>query len=60
MGIFPYEIVLRDIPFFKKVVGQNDDLKFQRDHINFSRVIDPAEIVLAVSMNPLKLFRRGQ
>jgi hypothetical protein len=29
MGIFPYEIVLRDIPIKKKLWAQNDDLKFE-------------------------------
>jgi hypothetical protein len=53
MWIFPYVIVLRDIPF-KKVIGPNDDLKFQRSHINFSGINDPAEIVSAVSMTPRK------
>jgi hypothetical protein len=42
MGIFPYEIVLRNIPF-KKVVGQNDYLKFKRGHMNFSVGNDLAE-----------------
>jgi hypothetical protein len=37
MGIFPYEIVLG--------IFQNDDLKFQWGHMNFSRVNDSAEIV---------------
>jgi hypothetical protein len=45
MRIFLYEIVLRDIPFKKKLWAQSDDLKFQRGHINFSGVIEPAEIV---------------
>jgi hypothetical protein len=44
MGIFPYAIVLRDIPFKKKLWAQNKDLKFLRDHIHFSGVNDPAEI----------------
>jgi hypothetical protein len=44
MGIFPYEIVLRDIPFTKKLWVQNDDFKFQRGHMNFSGVNDPGEI----------------
>jgi hypothetical protein len=45
MGIFPYEIVLRDIPFLKKFWAQNDDLKFHRGHMNFSVVNDSAEIL---------------
>jgi hypothetical protein len=28
MGIFPYEIVLWDLPFNKKLWAQNSDLKF--------------------------------
>jgi hypothetical protein len=47
MGIFPYEIVLRDIPFLKKLWGQNDDFKFKRGHMNFSGVNYPAEFVSA-------------
>jgi hypothetical protein len=54
MGIFPYEIVLRDIPFKKKLRDQNDDLKFQRGHMNFSGVNGPAEIVSTGSMTLLK------
>jgi hypothetical protein len=33
MGIVPYEILLRDIPFLKQLWAQNDDLKFQRGHM---------------------------
>jgi hypothetical protein len=51
MGIFPYEIALRDIPF-KKRCGPN--LEFQRGHMNFSVFDDPAEIVSAWSKTPLK------
>jgi hypothetical protein len=34
VGIFPYEIVLRDIPFKDKLCAQNEDLKLQRGHIH--------------------------
>jgi hypothetical protein len=44
IGIFLYEIVLRDIPLQKMLWAQNDDLKFKRGHINYSWVNDPAEI----------------
>jgi hypothetical protein len=60
MGIFPYEIVLRDIPFNKKLWAQNEYLKWQRGDMNFSGVKDPAEIVSALSLIPLISFRRGQ
>jgi hypothetical protein len=33
MGTFPYEIVLRDIPYKKKLWAKNDDFKFQRGHM---------------------------
>jgi hypothetical protein len=33
---------------------------FQRGHKNFSRVNNPAEIILVGSITPLKLFGRGQ
>jgi hypothetical protein len=36
MVIFPHEIGLRDIPCKKKLWAQ-EDLKFQRGHIYFSR-----------------------
>jgi hypothetical protein len=52
MGIFPYEIIWRDIPFKKKLWAQNDDLEFQQGHINFSGVNNPAEIVSAGSLTP--------
>jgi hypothetical protein len=45
MGIFTYEIVLQDIPFKKMLRTRNEDFKFQRGHIHFSGVNDPAEIV---------------
>jgi hypothetical protein len=32
MGIFPYEIILRDIPSKNKSWAKNEDLKFQRGH----------------------------
>jgi hypothetical protein len=53
MGIFPYEIVLRDI-LYKKKYGPKTTI------IYFSGVIDPAEIVSVGSMTPLILFQRCQ
>jgi hypothetical protein len=44
MGIFTYEIVLLYISFKKMLQTRNEDLSFQRGHINFSGVNDPAEI----------------
>jgi hypothetical protein len=44
MRIFAYEISLLDIPFSKKVGARKYALKFLRGHINFLRVMDPAEI----------------
>jgi hypothetical protein len=46
MGIFMYEIVLLDIPFLKKLRAQDDGLKFQRGHINFSGVNEQFMILL--------------
>jgi hypothetical protein len=71
MGIFPYVIVLRDIPFKKKLWAQNGDFKFQRVHINFSGVNDLAEIlheifelfhnfVLQILQEKFWKFQRGQ
>jgi hypothetical protein len=45
MGIFLYE---------KKLWAQNDDFKFQRGHINFNGVNDPAKTVSVGSLTPLK------
>jgi hypothetical protein len=48
-GMFPYEIVLRDIPFKKKLWARNDDLKFQRGQWprwnRFEGINDPAKIL---------------
>jgi hypothetical protein len=52
--------LLSGYSLYKKLWAQNDDLNFQRDHINFSGVNAPAEIVLAGSMIPLKSSQRGQ
>jgi hypothetical protein len=60
MGIFTYAIVLQDIPFKKMLRTQSEDFKFQRGQIHFSGVNDPAEIVSAGSLTPMKSFQRGQ
>jgi hypothetical protein len=48
-----------DIALQKMLRTRNEELKFQRGHINFSRVKDPAEIDLAVSVTPLRSFQGG-
>jgi hypothetical protein len=57
-GYFPVKQFCGIFPI-KKLWAQNDDLKFQRCHINFSGVIDPAEIVSAGSMALQKSFQGG-
>jgi hypothetical protein len=54
MGIFAIEIFLLDFPFKGRKRTCKVCLRFQRCHINFSGVIDFAEIVSAASMTPLK------
>jgi hypothetical protein len=54
MGIFPYEIVLRDIPFRKKLWAQNNNFSGVNEPVEivFGGVKGPAEIISAGSMNP--------
>jgi hypothetical protein len=60
MGIFAIDIFLLDFPFKGRKRTCKVCLRFQRCHINFSGVIDTAEIVSTVSMTPRKLFQRCQ
>jgi hypothetical protein len=60
MGLYAIEIFLLDFPFNRRKTTCKVCLRFQRCHINFSSVIDTAEIVSAVSMTPLKSFQRCQ
>jgi hypothetical protein len=43
-GIFPFEIVLQDIPFVKKLWAQKRGFKISASHMHFSGVNDPARI----------------
>jgi hypothetical protein len=59
MGKFPYGLVLLYILFFLKLWAQNDDLKFQCGHVNFSGVIDHAEIrILSIVSANIKPYAK--
>jgi hypothetical protein len=57
MGIFGIEIFFWILPLKEEKELCNACLRFQRCHINFSGVIDTAEIISVVSLTPLKLFQ---
>jgi hypothetical protein len=50
---------LLDVLFKKKLRTRKGDLKFPRGHMNFSGVIDPAEMISTRSLTPLKPLKRG-
>jgi hypothetical protein len=59
MGIFPYETILRDIPFLKKVVGPKRRFDISAGSHESQRN-DPAEIISALKLTQLRSFWWGQ